>query len=161
MSVANCALVFVKPHASGSEECVDFVRRTLWQSTNSVNIDSEGRLDSISEKTVDQHYYSIASRAVLQEPKDLLGVPNVMFNEKFTPKNWQTEIEGNRVLNATQALTHFNLDAAGLDAAWRRCQDKDRVCKLQGGFYCGLVDDIEDKQTRFVINGFYGRMKAA
>lgn len=47
--------------------------------------------------------------------------------------------------NALDACAFFGLDEAGLNAAWQKAKDADKLVKLGGGFYCGLIDTVEGK----------------
>jgi hypothetical protein len=99
-----------------------------------------------------QHYYAIASKATLLDPKDL-AVPVDKF-ESFFGEKWEDVLKGNRAVNAMQACERFEVDADGLEKAWRKCEPKNKVVKFGGGFYCGLVE-MENKVPLYVFNAFF------
>ena len=110
------------------------------------------------KKLIDQHYYAIASKATLLEPKEL-AVPADKF-ESFFGEKWETVLAENRACNAMQACERFQVDATGLEEAWRLCEPKNKVVKFGGGFYCGLIDSIEGKDPLYVFNAFFMSMRS-
>jgi hypothetical protein len=41
-----------------------------------------------------------------------------------------------------------------MDAKWAQCKKENKLVKLGGGFYCGLIDGL------YVFNGFFMSMRA-
>mmetsp|Transcript_8103 Transcript_8103/g.12395 ORF Transcript_8103/g.12395 Transcript_8103/m.12395 type:complete len:327 (-) Transcript_8103:175-1155(-) len=153
----NGAFVFVKPHAN-FPKVQDKVRAMLRAA--SITITKEGDIAGAeidNKKLIDQHYYAIASKATLLEPKDL-AVPADKFQE-FFGESWADVLGANRACNAMQACERFGVDADGLEAAWRECEPNNKVVKFGGGFYCGLVE-VEGKEPLYVFNAFFMSMRS-
>jgi len=64
------------------------------------------------------------------------------------------------VYNALDACSYFGVDANALDAAWGKAKKADKLVKLGGGFYCGLIDTIPGKTPIYVFNGFFMSMRS-
>ena len=127
----------------------------------SINVMSEGDIsgkDIDEKKLIDQHYYAIASKATLLEPKEL-AVPTEKF-ESFFGEKWETVLAENRACNAMEACERFELDADGLEKAWRLCEPNNKVVKFGGGFYCGLIDSVDGKDPLYVFNAFFMSMRS-
>jgi len=156
-SLKNGAFVFVKPHANFSK-VQDKAREMLLAAA--ISIISEGDISGTEideKKLIDQHYYAIASKATLLDPKDL-AVPADKFAE-FFGEPWAEVLAANRACNAMQACERLGVDADGLEAAWRECEPKNKVVKFGGGFYCGLVE-VEGKEPLYVFNAFFMSMRS-
>ena len=69
-------------------------------------------------------------------------------------------LEKDLAVNAMDACARFGVDAATLEAAWRRCEPANKVVKFGGGFYCGLIDTIEGKEPLYVFNAFFMAMRS-
>ena len=100
-------------------------------------------------KLIDQHYYSIASKATILQPKDI-PVPISKFEEYFNESYYQVLNEG-RLCNAIQAMEKLqqldsndnnnnnnNIGVEELNLKWQQIPDRDMI-KFGGGFYCGKV----------------------
>ena len=103
-------------------------------------------------KLIDQHYYAIASKATLLQPRQL-PVPAAKFEEKFG-LSWEQALAQGKVFNALDACKHLNIDADEIDKAWGPA----KKVKFGGGFYCGLVS-IPGKEPIYVFNAFFMSMR--
>eukprot|EP01047_Picozoa_sp_COSAG01_P002386 COSAG01_NODE_63_length_29632_cov_270.650662_35_plen_202_part_00 len=106
----NCAFIFIKPHAC-TEKAKALVQSTL--SAKGFKVLTEGELSgtTIDEKQyIDQHYYSIASKATLLEPSEL-NVPADKFKGKFGI-GWQEALNKGLVYNAKQAKAKLGCTCA-------------------------------------------------
>lgn len=151
----NKAFLFVKPHAV-NDKVKELVKKEL--ANRGVVVVSEGEISSEridKEKLIDKHYYAIASKATLLEPKDL-PVPEEKFKDSFGIE-WKEVISSGQALNAVQAMDYYGLDANSLEEEWR----KQPAVKFGGGFYCAKIDSVPDKEPRFVFNAFFMSMRAA
>jgi len=147
--------VFVKPHAN-NEKVQDMVREALL--AKSIRIMNEGDISGTEideKKLIDQHYYAIASKATLLDPKDLV-IPESKFQD-FFGESWSDVLSTNRAANAMQACDRFGIDATGLEKAWRDCEPLNKVVKFGGGFYCGLV--THGGESLYVFNAFFMSMR--
>lgn len=160
----NSAFVFIKPHANTADT------RSLVASTfasRGLRIESEGELtaEQIDKgMLIDQHYYSIASKATLLKPRDV-PVDAKKF-EDLLGVSWDQAIRDNKVYNAVDACAYFGVDASGLKTLW----NNSKFVKLGGGFYCGLVggaaettpvlDQAHYKAPIYVYNAFFMEMRA-
>lgn len=133
----------------------------LLSGSSSLHIKSEGDISAsiIDEKRlIDQHYYAIASKATLLDPADM-AVPADKFEDFFGEK-WEDVLKSNRAANALQACTILGVDAKGLEKIWRDCEDiGDKVVKLGGGFYCGLLSK-SNSEPIYVFNAFFMSMRS-
>jgi len=114
--LVNSAFVFIKPHAN-NPKVQDLVRETLL--AKSLKIKSEGDISGTTiddKKLIDQHYYAIASKATLLDPKDM-AVPADKF-EAFYGEKWEDVLANGKVANALQACERLGVDANGLEKAW-------------------------------------------
>eukprot|EP00968_Pinguiococcus_pyrenoidosus_P007964 scaffold553_cov238-Pinguiococcus_pyrenoidosus.AAC.15 len=154
----NAAFVFVKPHAV-TEAVKDLVKQKLGE--KGITILGEGSLTGpeIDEKQlIDNHYYAIASKATLLKP-DQLPVPADRFEEKFGV-SWQSVLDEGKAYNAMDACEYLGVDAAGLDGIWGACKKAGKMIKFGGGFYCGLIDEVEGKEPIYAFNGFFMQMRS-
>jgi len=109
--------------------------------------------EQIDEKQlIDHHYYSIASKATLMEPKDL-AVPTETFQNHFGVE-WQEVLQGGRAMNAMQACWKLGCTADEMDRKWATARDNGKVVRFGGGFYCGEIEG------NYVFNGFFMSMRA-
>jgi len=148
----NVAFVFIKPHAC-TPETKALVKAEL--AKRGISIRSEGEIlgTVIDEKKyIDQHYYSIASKATLMEPQDL-PVPADKFQAKFNIP-WATALQQGVVFNAAQACKQLNITPAQLDAKWGQAKKSGNLVKFGGGFYCANIDGI------YIFNGFFMSMRS-
>lgn len=155
-TLKNRAFVFVKPHANNR-----VVQRTVREALLAAKLDiqSEGDLSGTTideKKLIDQHYYAIASKATLLEPRDM-AVPADDF-EAFFGEAWDDVLRSGRAANALQACERLGVDADGLEAAWRACEPENKVVKLGGGFYCGLLE-VAGREPLYVFNAFFMTMR--
>lgn len=151
----NSALIFIKPHAN-NEKVQALVNETL--TSKGFKIAAEGEIvaeDIDGKKLIDNHYYSIASKATLLDPKDL-PVPRKSF-EDFFGVSYDTALSEGNVYNAVQAAEYLGLGPTDLEAAWRRAKPK--TIKFGGGFYAALIEDVEGKKPIYVFNGFFMAMR--
>jgi hypothetical protein len=112
----NSAFVFIKPHAN-TTRTQTLVHSTL--AAKGIKIQSHGELtaERIDEKKlIDQHYYAIASKATLLQPKDL-PVPADKFQKEFGLA-WSDALKQGVVYNALDACKYLGIDAEALDKAW-------------------------------------------
>lgn len=152
-SLSNGAFVFVKPQAN-TPACQDLVREQL--QAHSIRILKELDIDGKTidkKKLIDQHYYAIASKATILDPKDI-PVPADKFQDTFG-EAWSTVLSEGRAANAMQACEKFGCTPAELNEVWQKA----KVTKFGGGFYCGLVQ-YEDKQPLYVFNAFFMSMRS-
>lgn len=153
----NSAFVFVKPHAN-TDKVKDLVRSTLVG--KGLRVIKEGSLsaEEIDEKKlIDQHYYSIASKATILKPSQLV-VPDDKFSGTFGI-SWQKALESGNVYNAMDGCKYLEIDAQKLDELWGLCKKNNKLVKLGGGFYCGLVE-VQGKTPVYIFNGFFMSMRA-
>lgn len=158
-NVPNCAFVFLKPHANTTE-----ARRAVKQqlALKGIRVTEEGEISGQKiekEALIDNHYYSIASKATLLKPEKL-NVPEEKFKQKFGME-WKRALSENRVFNAKDACAKLSLTSEGLNAEWAKSKKADKLVKFGGGFYCGLVDTIPGREPIYVMNGFFMSMRQA
>lgn len=154
----NTAFVFIKPHAV-TEATKAMVEETL--KNKGLDILKQGELSGkeIDEKQlIDQHYYAIASKATLLKPKDL-PVPADKFKKMFGLE-WSEALESGKVFNALDACKKLNIDSDRLNEAWAAAKKADKLVKFGGGFYCGLIDTIENQEPIYSFNGFFMQMRS-
>jgi len=152
----NSAFVFIKPHAV-TEKVKDCVSKGL--KDQGLTIVEEGSISSEDidqKKLIDQHYYSIASKATILKPKDL-NVPADKFEGQFG-LSWQAALDSGKVYNALDACKKLGITADEMDAQWGICKKAKKLIKFGGGFYCGLIE-IEGKESIYVFNGFFMSMR--
>ena len=101
---------------------------------------------------IDQHYYAIASKATLLQPKDM-PVPAKKFEDAFGIP-WEQALRDGLVYNALDACKKLGVDADALDGLWASA----KKAKFGGGFYCGLVT-APGKAPIYVFNGFFMSMR--
>lgn len=150
------ALLFIKPHANTTS-----TQKLVQAELQAAGITITKEFDLASEdidklRLIDQHYYAIASKAVLQKP-DVQPVPPDKFKAQFK-RDWADVLAKGEALNAMDALQYFGVDANGLEVLWRQCEKAKNIVKLGGGFYVGFVEDGV-KPGRFVFNAFFMQMR--
>lgn len=148
----NSAFVFLKPHAA-----TDAAKAlaTAGLQEKGFKIVAEGTLDGTTidqNQFIDVHYYSIASKATLLEPKEL-NVPADKFEAQFGI-GWQEALSQGKVFNAKQAKAKLGCTDDELDALWAQAKKAKQLVKFGGGFYCGLVEGM------YVFNGFFMSMRS-
>lgn len=146
-ALKNRAFVFIKPHAANDE-----VTKYVKEQMNGIGLKvlSEGTIgaqDIDKKGLIDNHYYAIASKAVILTP-DKLNVPKDKFQEQFGI-GWDDALEKGIVYNAVDACKKLDLTAEGLEKEWRKTKGTKDVIKFGGGFYCAKIQDI------YVFNGFF------
>ena len=161
---ANIALIFIKPHCSGSEKVRDFVKAEIKQA--GLTILGEGAMtgEEIDEKgCIDKHYASIAKSAMETNPADLNPADDKKedFKAKFS-STWEEALELGMIHNAKSATEKLGsmdgdnlvpLSGKELDSLWGKAGDK---VKLAPGLY---VANIGNDEPLYVINGFYMAMR--
>jgi len=155
--VKNTAFVFVKPHAN-NDKVATMVRKDFEE--RKFAILTEGTIDAATideKKLVDQHYYAIASKATLLKPSEL-NIPADKFKAKFG-KEWKDVLDAGNAYNALDACSFLGIDANRLDSEWAKAKKADKLVKLGGGFYCGLIE-LAGKPSIFVFNGFFMSMRS-
>jgi len=116
-----------------------------------------------SKQLIDNHYYAIANKAALTQPKDL-NPPQAKQEDfqKLFGVSWADALAQGRVHNAVDACKTMGIDGEQMDGAWAAAKKANRLVKFGGGFYCGLVDSPKAPAAPkeiFVINGFYMAMR--
>jgi len=148
----NSAFVFVKPHAASNEKVRELVRKQLTAAGCNVTSTGEILAETIDkDNLVDVHYYAIASKAVLLQPKEL-PVPADKFQEKFGI-SWDSALEKGLCYNAQDAGKKFGLNAGELEKKWGDTKKAGKMIKFGGGFYCAEMDGC------YVFNGFFMSMR--
>lgn len=147
----NSAFVFLKPHAA-TPAAKALVQAGLEE--KGYRILGEGELtgkEIDSKMYIDNHYYSIASKATILEPKEL-NVPAEKFAGKFGI-GWQEALDQGVVYNALQACKKMGIDGAALDKKWAVAKKAGDLIKFGGGFYCAKIDGM------YIFNGFFMEMR--
>ena len=127
----NSALVFVKPHAN-TPATRSLVKEKLTKVGTSILYETDIDGTEIDERQlIDQHYFSIASKATILPAKDI-PVPADKFQESFG-ESWKQVLKEDRTCNALEACKRFECTASALNDAWQQA----KVVKFGGGFYCG------------------------
>jgi hypothetical protein len=143
----NSAFVFLKPHAA-TPAAKSLLEAGL--KAHGMSVVQQGTLDgaTIDDKMyIDAHYYSIASKATILEPKDL-NVPADKFSAKFGV-GWEEALAQGKVFNAKQAKARLGCTDEELGALWSQAEK----VKLGGGFYCGLLE-VKTRTTCIIhVNG--------
>jgi hypothetical protein len=111
----NSAFVFIKPHAN-TPAAQALVKKTLASRGKIVEEGEIGAAEIDSRLLIDQHYYSIASKATLVKPADM-PVPADKFEKAFGLP-WAQALQEGSVYNALDACNVLGVDAMGLDKLW-------------------------------------------
>lgn len=148
------ALVFIKPHA-----LTDQVKGVVEEQFEKfgIRVISDGTLASEvidSQRLIDQHYHSIASKATILKPADM-GVPNDKFKD-FFKVDWA--VASKQAFNALDACEALGIDSAEMDRLWMQAKQHNQIAKLGGGFYCAKIS--HKAKELFVFNGFFMQMRA-
>jgi nucleoside diphosphate kinase len=141
--LVNRAFVFIKPHATN-----DAVQKLVADKFAAANITilSQGDLTGpvIDEKKyIDNHYYSIASKASLCKPADLN--PPATGLAKFAADfgvSWGIANELGVLFNAVDGQAALGMTGDELDAQWAVCKKNKHLVKLSGGFYAGRIHRV-------------------
>lgn len=153
----NSAFLFIKPHAV-TEPTKQMVTEGL--KAGGLTILTEGDLTAkeIDERMlIDNHYYAIASKATILQPKEL-NVPPELFKKQFGLE-WKDALAQGVVYNAKDACVKLGLDANGLNKEWAKAKKAGKLVKFGGGFYCGLIEGIAGQEPMYVFNGFFMNMR--
>lgn len=149
----NSAFVFVKPHAN-TAETRSLVKEKLVNAgikiLNELDIDGE---DIDRKGLIDQHYFSIASKATLL-PADQIPVPADQFEDVFG-EPWSKVLEENRACNAMEACKRFGCNPEELNINWQKAD----AVKFGGGFYCAKFS-VNGHPELYVFNGFFMAMRS-
>lgn len=149
----NSAFVFVKPHANtaATRHLVhDKLTKAGIKILSELDIDGE-TIDK--EGYIDQHYYSIASKATIL-PAGNIPVPLNKFESSFG-ESWKKVLQENRACNAMEACKRFECTPDELNAVWQKAE----AVKFGGGFYCAKIS-VNDKPELYVFNAFFMAMRA-
>lgn len=155
--VLNSAFLFIKPHAN-TPRAKEVTQAFL--EGKQIKIIKEGTItgSEIDEKNlIDNHYYSIASKATLKKPTEL-QIPTQKFKEKFSV-DWDEVVKAGTVFNAKDACEKLAVSAEELDKIWAKAKADKKLVKFGGGFYCGKIE-MEGKDPAYVINGFFMQMRS-
>jgi len=151
----NQAFIFIKPHAADCDKVKGVVKSMLEKSCDSMKVSDPMDITSetiAKDLLIDKHYYAIASKATLLQPKQL-NVPTDRFQEQFGVA-WEEVLKQGLAYNALDAAKHLGgLDATQMEAKWRETKGTKNQIKFGGGFYCAKIGDI------YVFNGFFMSMR--
>jgi len=155
--VLNAAFVFIKPHAV-TDKVKALAKAGLEK--HGIKIVKEGAIKAEvidKNKLIDQHYYSIASKATILKPAEL-NVPEEMFHDKFGLP-WNDAVAAGQVFNAKDGCKHLKLSAQQMDEQWAKAKAEKNLIKFGGGFYCGMIA-VEGNNPIYVLNGFFMAMRS-
>lgn len=153
----NQAFVFVKPHAA-TDKVTNFVKKELEAKGLKVLSEGEIKSDEIDQKKlIDQHYYSIASKATILKP-EALNVSSDKFKAAFGVE-WSDALNKKQVFNALDACTELKITPEQMNSIWADASKANKLVKFGGGFYCGQV--TYKKRSLYVFNGFFMEMRNA
>jgi len=155
--VQNAAFVFIKPHAV-TDKVKALAKAGLEK--HGIKIVKEGSITAEvidKQKLIDQHYYSIASKATMLKPAEL-NVPEEKFHDQFGMP-WNDAVAAGKVLNAMDGCKKLGINAQQMDEAWAKAKADKNLIKFGGGFYCGMVI-VEGKEPIYVLNGFFMAMRS-
>ena len=142
--VLNRAFVFIKPHAV-TQAVQDLVAAKFGEAK--ITILSQGELTGAvidEKKYIDNHYFSIASKASLNTP-DQLNPPakgEQAFYDLFG-LSWTNALKLNVLFNAVDGQKALGLTGDELDAQWAITKKQKHLVKLSGGFYSGRVLKVQ------------------
>jgi len=151
----NQAFLFIKPHANNNS--VESIVKEHLELCGCEIIDS-GKINTQQidkMKLIDQHYYSIASKATMIKPKQL-SLTNTMeasFENKYGI-SWSSVLLKELAYNAMDACDKLGITGDELNIKWSECKKQNLLLKLGGGFYCGLIDNL------YIFNGFFMSMRS-
>jgi len=154
----NSAFVFIKPDAL-NDQVKALVEQKLKGAGISILEEGVTTGEEIEEKKlVDQHYYSIASKATLMKP-DELNIPKDKFKE-FASVDWEDALEMGWVFNALDACEYLEVTPDELEKLWGEAKKgATGWVKLAGGVQCARLV-VAGKDPVFVFNGFFMSMRA-
>jgi cytidylate kinase len=153
----NTALVFIKPHAQVAG-IADFVEKEF--SLAGIKIAKRGELTGpeISKNgTIDSHYAAIGQYAMKTLPKDL-PVPaskKEEFKAKFN-EDFDEAAASGKMINTAQAMANYNISGPEVGKEFEKGKTTSGMIKLMPGCYVAYIQDREI----YIINGFYGSMRA-
>jgi len=150
----NQAFVYIKPHAV-TDITINTVRDML--ESNGIVVTLEGDLtsDIIDErKLIDQHYYSIASKATMLTP-DQLPVDDAKFQACFGIP-WEAALP--TAYNAMDAMQALESNVDEITQLWAAAKENGKLVKLGGGFYCGLMEK-PGYTPIYTFNAFFMNMR--
>eukprot|EP00529_Nitzschia_sp_RCC80_P024374 CAMPEP_0113495430 /NCGR_PEP_ID=MMETSP0014_2-20120614/29607_1 /TAXON_ID=2857 /ORGANISM="Nitzschia sp." /LENGTH=453 /DNA_ID=CAMNT_0000389331 /DNA_START=89 /DNA_END=1450 /DNA_ORIENTATION=- /assembly_acc=CAM_ASM_000159 len=174
LKLKNTALVFVKPHANTPQ-----VHDLVVDQLNSAGIEILSQVDINGEEIerrqlIDNHYYSIASKATLLKPNEI-NVPTQKFYETFG-EDWETVLKEDRACNALEACRRFDCTPSQLNDLWaaEASSSSSSMVKFGGGFYCAKLsypkpsstgeetggEQQKQPQELYVFNGFFMAMRS-
>ena len=110
-----------------------------------------------AEKLIDNHYYSIASKATIKTGSSI-PVPVDKF-KAFFQEDWENVCSSGRAYNALEACKLLQLDADELTKVWREAETENKSIKFGGGFYCAALDGPSGEKI-YVFNGFFMAMRS-
>eukprot|EP00667_Euglena_gracilis_P016133 EG_transcript_16833 len=144
LPVGNHAFVFVKPHAM-TPAVVQLVVGRL--KAVGVEVRAEGVLAGptiAARQLIDHHYYALASKAVLQQPRDLRPASDkqLAFAALFGLP-WPAAVAHGRVYNAAEGCAALGWTGRQMDAAWAQAKVAGRTLKMGGGFACALLSPAD------------------
>jgi len=151
----NTAFMMLKPHAN-TEAARDFVFRHLEQA--GINVRKHGEIDAEAidaHGMIDNHYGSLADKALRQRPADLLVRPEAeqAFQEAFG-LTWQEALDRDLAVNAGEAMRKLQCSEGDLERLWAPLELGVGKVKLGGGCYVGKIGAF------YVVNAFYMVMRA-
>jgi hypothetical protein len=152
-TLRNSAFVFIKSHAN-TQATRDLVQEKLTKA--GISILSELAIDGATIDTkgyIDQHYYSIASKATILSA-DKIPVPPEKFEASFG-ESWKNVLKEKRACNAMEACQRFECSPDELNAVWQKAE----AIKFGGGFYCAKIS-VNGKPELYVFNAFFMAMRA-
>lgn len=150
----NSAFVFIKPHAI-SQAVVDLVLDIF--TSSGIKAVQCGVIDAMTieqRKLIDLHYGVIASRALKQDPSDiLLNTDAQQLFARVFGISWDKALLNGSMFNAVGAAKHLNIDPLMLGDRFQKLKVGVDKAKLGRGLYVGKIDGI------YVVNGFYTKMR--
>jgi len=151
----NSAFFFIKPHAVN-----DSVKSLVEQKFEECNITVKrrGQIDAETidkDSLIDNHWHSIATKAMQDAPKDLVVQQEAQDSfKKLWGIEWSEALKQNLVYNSVDGAKKLNITLEELGERFTKLERGEAMLKFGGGFYCGKLDSI------YVINGFYSSMRA-
>jgi len=150
----NSAFLFIKPHAV-KPAVEELVKKKLSENRIAVVRTGQIKAETIDEKgLIDTHYGAIASRALKQQPSELVVQPEAKaaFQEVFK-LSWAEALQQGLLHNSASAALKLNLKPVELSEEFAKLKRGTNMVKLGGGFYVGKIQDI------YVVNGFYSKLR--
>merc|ERR1719444_175184 len=86
------------------------------------------------------------------------GEPDDKFTKQFG-LSWKEALATGNVYNALDACEKLGCSADDMAKAWGVCKKDNKLVKLGGGFYCGLVE-MPGQTPLYVFNGFFMSMRS-